>query len=132
MQIKKLNEICILQKNELNKSGRAWQEFIKNAGYLCEYSFDNIVSIYAQRPGCKSVNRYTEWNNVNRYVKRGSKGISIYDPSRNYTTYVFAYEDTNGKYGNSEELSYTIVQMYTDEQYSYILNPFFVSYVLDT
>lgn len=110
MQIKNLNELCILQKNELNKSGRAWQEFIKNAGYLCEYSFDNIVSIYAQRPGCKSVNRYTEWNNFNRYVKRGSKGISIYDPSRNYTTYVFAYEDTNGKYGNSEELLWNITE----------------------
>lgn len=117
MQIKKLNELCILQKNELNKSGRAWQEFIKNAGYLCEYSFDNIVSIYAQRPGCKSVNRYTEWNNVNRYVKRGSKGISIYDPSRNYTTYVFAYEDTNGKYGNSEELLWNI----TEEKLEYFL-----------
>lgn len=113
-----------MQKNELTSSGRVWQEFIKNAGYLCDFSFDNIVNIYAQRPGCKYVDRYTEWNKRDRFVKRGSKGISIYDATRNYVTYVFAYEDTDGRYGNNNEVPWNINE---HKLHQYFMNEFHIS-----
>ena len=59
--------------------------------------FDNIIMIYAQRPHSTLVADYDTWKKVERYVKRGSKGIAIF-PSKALNPrmrYVFDISDTS-------------------------------------
>ena len=58
--------------------------------------------VFAQRPHATLVADYDTWKKVDRYVKRGSKGIAIF-PSRAlkpYMRYVFDIKDTGGKERN--------------------------------
>ena len=53
--------------------------------------------IYAQRPDATACAEYDVWNNkMNRYVRRGSKGIALLDESGGYPRlhYVFDVSDT--------------------------------------
>ena len=53
--------------------------------------------IYAQRPDATACADYDIWNNrMNRYVRRGSKGIALLDESSGYPRlhYVFDVSDT--------------------------------------
>ena len=53
--------------------------------------------IYAQRPDATACTDYDVWNNkMNRYVRRGSKGIALLDESGGYPRlhYVFDVSDT--------------------------------------
>ena len=54
--------------------------------YLCfqskfyNYSFGNTILIYSQNPEASYVKGYKAWNQLGRYVKRGSKGLAILAP----------------------------------------------------
>ena len=56
--------------------------------------------IYAQRPDATACAEYDLWNNtMNRYVRRGSKGIALLDPTADTPRlrYVFDVSDTGGR-----------------------------------
>lgn len=83
----------------ITKSGNAWKDICRMAGQLYRYEFQNILLVYEQRPGATLVADYDTWKKVDRYVRRGSKGIAIL-PSRAlqpYIRYVFDIGDTGGK-----------------------------------
>jgi len=85
--------------NQITQSENAWKDVLRLAGQLYRYEFDNIVMVYAQRPNSTLVADYDTWKKVDRYVKRGSKGIAIF-PSRvlkPYMRYVFDIADTGGR-----------------------------------
>lgn len=74
-----------------------WMNILKTIGQLYKYSFNEQVLINAQRPEVKVCASMDIWNNsMNRYIKRGSKGIAIikYTGSNSYIKYVFDYKDT--------------------------------------
>lgn len=84
---------------EVTNSAKKWQDVLKLAGQLYRYEFDNIIMIHAQRPGSTLVADYDTWKKVDRFVKRGSKGIAIF-PSRALNPrmkYVFDIKDTGGR-----------------------------------
>ena len=83
----------------ITKSEDVWKDICRMAGQLYRYEFQNILLIYEQRPGATLVADYDTWKKVDRYVRRGSKGIAIL-PSRAlqpYIRYVFDIGDTGGK-----------------------------------
>ena len=54
--------------------------------YLCfqskfyNYSYGNTILIYSQNPEATYVKGYKAWNQLGRFVKRGSKGLAILAP----------------------------------------------------
>ena len=84
---------------KVTSSQDVWKKLLRLNGQLYRYEFDNILMVYAQRPGATLVADYDTWKKVGRYVKRGSKGIAIF-PSRAlkpYMRYVFDIGDTGGR-----------------------------------
>jgi len=81
----------------LTNSRENWTDFLTTAGRLYKYSFPDQVMIHAQRPDAVAVAPIEVWNNpMNRYVRRGSKGIALLDNNggKMRLKYVFDYADT--------------------------------------
>ena len=77
-QVQQLYAVMI---KDVTTSEAKWKNICQMIGQLYRYEFDNILMIYAQRPHATLVADFDTWKKVNRYVKRGSKGIAIF-PSR--------------------------------------------------
>ncbi len=86
--------------SELIADKAKWLDFCATAGRLYKYPFEDQILIYAQRPDASACASYDIWNNkMNRYIKRGTKGIALIDTSsvaRNKLRYVFDVSDTAG------------------------------------
>ena len=66
----------------LTKSYQRWTAFLTTASRLYKYPFPEQMMIFAQRPDATACAEYDLWNNtMNRYVRRGSKGIGLLDSS---------------------------------------------------
>ena len=87
------------QIHDVTKSADKWKDILRLSGNLYRYEFDNILMIYAQKPHATLCADYDTWKLVDRFVKRGSKGIAIF-PSRALNPrmrYVFDIADTGGR-----------------------------------
>ena len=74
-----------------------WADFLSLAGRLYKYPYFDQLLIYAQRPDATACAEYDVWNNrMNRFVRRGSKGIALLDDSGGtpHLRYVFDVSDT--------------------------------------
>ena len=83
--------------NGLTRYWESWTDYLTTASRLYKYSFPDQLMIYAQRPDATACADYDIWNNrMNRYVRRGSKGIALLDQSSNVPRlhYVFDVSDT--------------------------------------
>ena len=83
--------------NGLTRYWESWTDYLTTASRLYKYSFPDQLMIYAQRPDATACADYDIWNNrMNRYVRRGSKGIALLDESSGYPRlhYVFDVSDT--------------------------------------
>ena len=83
--------------NGLTRYWENWTDYLTTASRLYKYSFPDQLMIYAQRPDATACADYDIWNNrMNRYVRRGSKGIALLDQSSNVPRlhYVFDVSDT--------------------------------------
>lgn len=79
------------------QSEEAWLSFLRTSGYLYNFNFTNQLLIYQQRPDAKACTDFETWNNrMNRWIKKGSKGIALIDDDGRYTKirYVFDIADT--------------------------------------
>ena len=75
----------------------SWTDYLTTASRLYKYPFADQLMIYAQRPDATACADYDIWNNrMNRYVRRGSKGIALLDESSGFPRlhYVFDVSDT--------------------------------------
>ncbi len=91
------SDLADKQARQLTSSYSDWIGFLETAGRIYKYPFNEQVLIYAQRPDAVACAAYEIWNKpMNRYVKRGSKGIALIDDTgiRPYLKYVFDYSDT--------------------------------------
>ena len=82
-----------------------WAGFLATAGRLYKYPYPDQLMIYAQRPDATACASYDVWNDrMNRYVRRGSKGIALLDDAgdRLRLRYVFDLADT-GTRANSRD-----------------------------
>ena len=82
---------------QLTGSWQEWAGFLTTAARLYKYPFHEQLMIYAQRPDATACAEYDLWNEkMDRYVRRGSKGIALVDDSgdRPRLRYVFDISDT--------------------------------------
>ena len=82
---------------ELTRYWENWTDYLTTASRLYKYSFADQLMIYAQRPDATACASFDIWNNrMNRYVRRGSKGIALLDQSSSVLRlhYVFDVSDT--------------------------------------
>lgn len=78
--------------DKVTKTEEAWKDVCRLAGQIYRYEFDNVLMVYAQKPSATLVADYDSWKKVDRYVKRGSKGIVVYPSralSKSYIRHVF-------------------------------------------
>ena len=83
--------------NGLTRYWESWTDYLTTASRLYKYSFPDQLMIYAQRPDATACADFDIWNNrMNRYVRRGAKGIALLDESSGFHRlhYVFDVSDT--------------------------------------
>ena len=83
--------------NSLTRYWEHWTDYLTTASRLYKYSFADQLMIYAQRPDATACASFDIWNNrMNRYVRKGSKGIALLDQSSSVPRlhYVFDVSDT--------------------------------------
>ena len=57
-----------------------WLHFLCFQAQFYNYSFGNAMLIFSQNPNATYVKGYKAWNQLGRYVKKGSKGLAILAP----------------------------------------------------
>ena len=83
--------------NGLTRYWESWTAYLTTASRLYKYPFADQLMIYAQRPDATACADYDVWNSrMNRYVRRGAKGIALLDESSGFPRlhYVFDVSDT--------------------------------------
>ena len=96
----KTEEYLALAQRTANGLTRYWESrtaYLTTASRLYKYPFADQLMIYAQRPDATACADYDVWNSrMNRYVRRGSKGIALLDESSGFLRlhYVFDVSDT--------------------------------------
>ena len=91
--------------NGLTRYWESWTDYLTTASRLYKYPFADQLIIYAQRPDATACADFDIWNNrMNRYVRRGAKGIALLDESSGFPRlhYVFDVSDT-GVHRNSRD-----------------------------
>lgn len=84
----------------LTSSLANWTGFLATVGNLYKYPYHEQLMIYAQKPDATACADYELWNNkMNRFVRRGSTGIALLDPTGDTPKlkYVFDVSDTGGR-----------------------------------
>ena len=90
-------ELANRTANGITQYWEHWTDYLTTASQLYKYSFTDQLMIYAQRPDATACASFDIWNNrMNRYVRRGSKGIALLDQSSSVPRlhYVFDVSDT--------------------------------------
>ena len=83
--------------NGLTRYWESWTDYLTTASRLYKYPFADQLIIYAQRPDATACADFDIWNTrMNRYVRRGAKGIALLDESSGFPRlhYVFDVSDT--------------------------------------
>lgn len=57
-----------------------WLNYLKFQSLFYNYSLGNTILIYMQKPNAYYVKGYKSWNKLERFVKKGAKGIAILAP----------------------------------------------------
>lgn len=102
-----LYELLEKSCHDIIQSEEAWLSFLKTSGYLYNFNFTNQLLIYQQRPDAKACTDFETWNNrMNRWIKKGSKGIALIDDDGRYTKirYVFDIADTRSPHNRELHL----------------------------
>ena len=95
----------------LTGSWERWSGFLATAGRLYKYPYPDQLMIYAQRPDATACASYDVWNDrMNRYVRRGSKGIALLDDAGDqlHLRYVFDLADTGTRQNSRDPWLWTL------------------------
>ncbi|MCQ2475519.1 MAG: hypothetical protein MJ173_06390 [Clostridia bacterium] len=67
-------------EENLTRSKSNWTAFLDTAARVYKYPYSEQLLIFAQRPEATACAEFSVWNDtMNRYIKRGSKGIALLD-----------------------------------------------------
>lgn len=120
-------ELYAETKSEIISSENAYKDFMEFAGKFHRYSTMSQILIYAQRPDATACASMEFWNKNGTYVKRGSKGIALFNydnGEQKNLRYVFDIADTYAKTGKTpvsvwkyEDGAYADVLMNISNQY---------------
>ena len=96
-KIQLYSQLAEQQLEQVTSGLESWKGFLNTASRLYRYSFADQLMIHAQRPDATACAPIETWNSpMNRWVRRGSKGIALLDDtgSRPGLRYVFDLSDT--------------------------------------
>lgn len=81
---------------KVSSSPDEWLRFLNTASRVYQYSFDDQLMIYAQRPNAVGCTSFQTWKKTNHYVKQGTAGIALIHTvnGRKKLRYVYDYKDT--------------------------------------
>ena len=108
--------------NGLTRYWESWTDYLTTASRLYKYPFADQLMIYAQRPDATACAEYDVWNNkMNRYVRRGSKGIALLDesggfPRLHYVSLLDAPVPEQMKYASLAEAASHLMQVLNDPE----------------
>lgn len=108
--------------NGLTRYWESWTDYLTTASRLYKYPFAGQLMIYAQRPDATACADFDIWNNrMNRYVRRGSKGIALLDessgfPRLHYVSLLDAPVPEQMKYASLAEAASHLVQVLNDPE----------------
>ena len=63
-------------------NSESYKAFLKMQSFFHNYSFNNAMLIFMQRPDATRVAGFNTWKKLERYVMKGEKGISILAPNQ--------------------------------------------------
>lgn len=63
-------------------SGEDWKRMLQVAAKFHNYSFNNQLMIFLQRPDATVVAGFNRWKSLGRFVKKGEKGLAIFAPCK--------------------------------------------------
>ena len=108
--------------NGLTRYWESWTDYLTTASRLYKYPFADQLMIYAQRPDATACADFDIWNNrMNRYVRRGAKGIALLDesggfPRLHYVSLLDAPVPEQMKYASLAEASSYLMQVLNDPE----------------
>lgn len=71
----------LAEETDAFKKTELFKQYLEVMSKFWNYSFHNQFLILIQKPNASRVMGFRKWNKLNRYVKRGEKGIKILCPS---------------------------------------------------
>ncbi len=107
-----------------------WTAFIQTAARLYKYPYHEQLMIFAQRPDATACAEYGLWNKtMRRYVRRGSKGIALIDPTTDIPRirYVFDVSDTGTRQNSLTPFLWELGEQHVDAVHSALENRYGVS-----
>lgn len=102
---------------ETINTNEEWLAYLSFQSKFYNYSFRNTMLIYLQNPEATYVKGYKAWNQLGRYVKKGSRGLAILAPC-------FRKADESESRGTHPKLE-------NEEETGRIIAGFRVTYVYD-
>ena len=108
--------------NGLTRYWESWTDYLTAASRLYKYPFADQLIIYAQHPDATACADFDIWNNrMNRYVRRGAKGIALLDesggfPRLHYVSLLDASVPEQMKYASLAEAASHLMQVLNDPE----------------
>ena len=91
-------ELAKRTEENLTRSKTNWTAFLDTAARVYKYPYSEQLLIFAQRPEATACAEFSVWSEtMNRFVKKGSKGIALLDKGNKGDAkirYVFDVADT--------------------------------------
>ena len=97
-----------------------WKNYLKFCSSFYNYSHNNIILIMMQRPNATFVAGFTAWKKMNRYVKKGEKGIGILCPCIRKVEELKESDDT--KVYNDKEAEKEVKKIITGFKIGYVFD----------
>ena len=107
-----------------------WTAFLQTAARLYKYPYHEQLMIFAQRPDATACAEYGLWNKtMRRYIRRGSKGIALIDPSRDTPRirYVFDVSDTGTRQNSLTPFLWELREQHVDAVHAALENRYGIS-----
>ena len=108
---------------KISSSPRDWMGYLDMAAKLYRYPFSDTMLIHPQRKGASACASLEDWNEkVGRWVKRGAKGIALFDDSgtKLKLRYVFDVSDTRLVQGGWTPVLWKMEERHEAEVLSYL------------
>lgn len=99
-------ELAAQTVNDVTVNPVKYMDFLTTASRIYKYSYKNQLLIYAQKPDAVACLNIKNWNQLGRWVNRGTKGVAIFKEGSfdRKLDYVFDLADTNSRVGKEVTL----------------------------
>ena len=122
-RLQEIQQLAGEAAKEISSSPRDWMGYLDTAARLYRYPFADTMLIHAQRRDASACVSLEDWNEkVGRWVRRGAKGIALFDDSGTELKlrYVFDVSDTRLIPGGWTPVLWKLEERHEAEVLSYL------------